>query len=447
MDEFQTRRNKLAAQLQNDSIMLLPSAKLQYRNDDVEYPFRQNSDFYYLTGFTEPEAVMVLTKDHKGTVSFVLFNQAHDPVFEVWHGKRAGQEGAKETFKADQSFDINNIDHELPNLFINKQIVYYPLAEHKEFDLKVLQWLNLARQLYYSKARSYYRNAGSDAQLRGVPGTFIDVLPMISELRVIKSAQEIANMRKAAEISAAGHLLLIQTRKPGQLEYQLEAKFNAFCLDAGCRGVAYNTIVASGNNSCTLHYTVNDQVLKSGDLVLVDAGGEYNYYAADITRTFPVSGKFSVEQRQIYNIVLEAQLAGIDQVKPGNRLDKVQTVIIEIIVRGLVQLGILNGDIKQLIKDHEYNKFYMHSSGHWLGLDVHDSGKYKINNEYRKFEPGMVVTVEPGIYIANTLTGVDSKWLGIGVRIEDDVLVTSNGHEVLSKNAPKTIDEIESAAV
>jgi len=278
------------------------------------------------------------------------------------------------------------------------------------------------------------------------PNTLIDLLPILYELRLIKSAQEIEFMRKAATISAAGHTKLMQNCQAEQFEYQLEAMFNEHCLQAGCRGLAYGSIVASGNNGCTLHYTANDQRLKKGDLVLVDAGGEYNYYAADITRTFPVGGKFSPEQRQIYDLVLQAQLAGIERVRPGNIWSQVDEVVIKIIVAGLLDLGILSGKPQDIITNKEYKKFYMHGSGHWLGLDVHDVGQYKLKGEWRKFEPGMVLTVEPGIYISQD-SGAEKKWLGIGVRIEDDVLVTETGNDVLSKDAPKQIDEIERAAV
>ncbi len=431
MGEHVIRRSKLVAQMRNDSIAILRGASIKIRNHDADHQFRQDSDFYYLTGFNEPNAVLALCKDDKGKSLYVLFNQPNDPVAEVWTGKRVGLDGACQVYKADKSYDIANIDDIMPNLFVNKQIVYYPLGIDEQFDQSVFKWLKKSK----SKSAAF------------IPDTLTDILPFIHEMRLFKSDQEIEFMRKAAFISAHAHVDLMRACKAGLLEYQLEAVFNAKCLDAGCRGLAYNSIVASGNNSCTLHYTANDQTLIAGDLVLVDAGGEYNNYASDITRTFPVNGKFTEPQRQIYNLVLEAQLAGIEQVKPGNTWDRVQTVIVEIIVKGLIKLGILIGDYNQLIKDNEYKKFYMHSSGHWLGLDVHDAGKYKINNRWRKFEPGMVLTVEPGIYISNNMSLVESKWLGIGVRIEDDILVTRRGNEVLSSAAPKRIEEIERASV
>lgn len=439
MDEYLARRNKVAAQMRSDSIAILPGADTQSRNSDSEYPFRQNSDFYYLTNFSEPCALMALCKDDKGTVSFVLFNQPRNPDAEVWTGKRAGQVGACETFKADASYDIDTIDDVMPRLFANKQVVYYPLGSDTTFDLKVLKWLQ------DSKRRFLNKNSTETPSVSFIPDSLVDVLPFIHELRLYKSDMEISYMQKAAQISAAAHLQLMQQCRAGQFEYQLEAIFNAHCLQSGCRSLAYNSIVAGGDNSCTLHYVANDNLLRDGDLVLVDAGGEYNNYASDITRTFPVNGKFSDEQKQIYNIVLDAQLAGIAQIKPGNTLNKVQEVIVEIIVNGLLKLGILKGDPKQLIKDQAYRRYYMHSSGHWLGLDTHDVGKYKIKGQWRKFQPGMVLTVEPGIYISNNFKEVDPKWHGIGVRIEDDILVTKKGHEVLSCGAPKQIEEIERA--
>lgn len=432
MQEFITRRSKLAAQLLNNSVTILFGAQLQTRNGDVEYPFRQDSDFYYLSGFAEPAAVMVLCKNEQGKVTYIIFNQPNDPEAEIWNGKRAGQAGACKDYLADKAYDIAKLDAELPLLLANQQVIYFSIGAKTEADQQVSKWLNAAKR---------------NRETTRVPDTIIDLKPILYELRLFKSTQEIEYMRQAAQISASGHLKLMQNCQAGLLEYQLEAIFNAHCLQHGCRGLAYSSIVAGGNNSCTLHYIANDQMLRAGDLVLVDAGGEYNYYAADITRTFPVNGKFSPEQKLIYNLVLQAQLAGIEQVKPGNTWDRVQETMVQIIVAGLVELKILTGDVKQLIKDNAYKKFYMHSSGHWLGMDVHDVGKYKLQGKWRKFEPGMVLTVEPGIYIANTLSGIDKKWFGIGIRIEDDVLVTKDGNEVLSVSAPKQIAEIESAAI
>ncbi len=433
MDEYATRREKLAEHLANNSVAIILSAKIQYRSGDTEYPFRQNSDFYYLTGFDEPSAVMMLCKDGKGETSYILFNKANNPTMEIWIGKCAGQEEAVKKYGANEAFEIGEIDSLLPQRLLHKSTIYYGLGVDKELDQKIARWLHSAKKL-----------AGKEA---ATPDNLANLLPILHELRLFKSPTEIEYMRKAAQISAEAHLKLMQVCESGQMEYQLAAVFNEYCQQAGCSDLAYNTIVGGGNNACTLHYTANNQMLRDGDLVLVDAGGSYNYYAADITRTFPVNGKFTTAQRHIYSLVLKAQLAGIEQVSPGNTWDQVQEVMVEIIVLGLIELGILMGDSKQLIRDKEYERFYMHSSGHWLGMDVHDVGKYRVNGKWRKFEPGMVLTVEPGIYISNTSSGVDDKWLGIGVRIEDDVLVTKRGNEVLSSYAIKQIEEIERAAL
>jgi len=439
MEEFSKRRAALANQLQNNSVSILFSAQLQIRNGDAEYPFRQQSDFYYLSGFPEPEAVLVLSKDDKGDLLFILFNRTHDLEAEVWTGKRVGQEGACKEYNADESHDIQQIDNIMPQILANKAIIYQVMGRCTEQDQKIQIWLETAKKRLATKQRSELNKIVS------APDTIIDLAPIIHEMRLFKSIEEINNMRKAAEISAQAHLKLMQQCKPGLFEYQLEAIFNAHCLDQGCRGLAYNSIVAGGNNSCTLHYTSNDQKLMVGDLVLVDAGGEYNNYAADITRTYPINGKFTQEQKQIYNLVLQAQLAGIEQVRPGNLWDSVQNIMLEIIVKGLVELDIMRGKVKDLIHEQAYKQFYMHSSGHWLGMDVHDVGRYKTQGNWRPFEPGMVLTVEPGIYISKYNSKVDPKWHGIGVRIEDDILVTNDGHEVLSASAPKKVAEIESA--
>jgi len=433
MEEFTGRRAKLAAKMCNDSVALLFGSQTQIRNGDVEFSFRQNSNLYYLTGFCEPEVLMVLSKDSAGKVKYILMNRASDPEAEVWNGKRAGQKGALDRYSADEAYDIAELNNIMPKLLANKKVIYYPIASNKEVDQQVTQWLQELKLKIHKSGTM-------------VPDTLIDILPLLYEMRLFKSKQEIEYMRKAATVSAAAHLKLMQTCKTVKYEYQLEATFNEHCLQAGCRGLAYNSIVASGNNACTLHYTENDQPIKNGDLVLVDAGAEYNYYASDITRTFPVNGKFNSAQRQIYELVLKAQLAGIEQVRPGNTWANIDKAILDILVSGLVELNILTGDVQQLINDKAYRKFYMHGSGHWLGLDVHDVGQYKINGDWRKFEPGMVLTIEPGIYIDQN-SGVAEKWLGIGVRIEDDVLVTDSGNDVLSKDAPKQVDEIERAVL
>ncbi len=437
MEQFLARRKRLAERLQNNSVVILPANKPKLRTSSAHYPFRQNNDFFYLTGYKEADAVMVFSKDHTGNIKYVLFNKTKDPIVEIWDGKIIGQDEACKVYLADEAYPLNVIDAELPKYLVGKETLYYPIGLDQDFDLNILEWINSAKKNAPSKG---YKSAAVTPSLQ-------DILPLVHELRVLKDPEEIAAMRKAALISAQAHLKLMQVVKPGLMEYQLEAVFNEYCLSAGCRDSAYQAIVAGGNNACTLHYVLNDQQLKAGDLVLVDAGGEYEYYAADITRTFPVSGKFTDAQRQIYTLVLAAQTAGIEQVKPGNTFESIQDVMVEIIVTGLVELGIMHGTVKDLIAKGAYKKFYMHSSGHWLGLDVHDPGLYRVDNHSRKLQPGMVLTVEPGIYISNTFQDIDSQWLGIGVRIEDDILVTAQGHEVLSSAAPKTIAEIESARI
>lgn len=415
-NEYIARRKKLSGLLPAASIVLLPGAKIQYRNADAEYPFRQNSDFYYLTGFSEPDAFLVIRKDGDNKLKYILFNLPHDPEAEIWSGKRIGQDEACKTYAADEAYVVDQMQPVVSKLLQDMQHIYCP----KDFDLSA--WDN-------------------------IPESVVNVLPLIHEMRLIKSAIEISELRKAAQISAQAHNQLLQACHPGVFEYQLEAMFTGYCMQEGCRALAYTPIVASGNNACTLHYVENTKKIADKELVLIDAGGEFNNYAADITRTIPANGKFSVEQRAIYELVLAAQLRGIEQVKPGNTWNKVQEGMLQVIVQGLVELGIMQGEVDQLIKDKAYRKFYMHSSGHWLGLDVHDAGTYQIEEKWRKFVPGMVLTVEPGIYISKGCDGVAEKWHGIGVRIEDDILVTDGGNEVLSQDAIKQVIDIENAAV
>lgn len=435
MQEFQQRREKLAQKMQPNSIALLSGAKLVSRTSSSYYPFRQDNDFYYLSGFIEADAKLAICKDDHNTIKYILFSTSNDPNLEIWDGKKIGQDDACNIYLANEAFDVAKIDEIIPKLLLDKKIIYYPIGIDEGFDSQIVDWIKLSKKL------------GRNAKINFASPLLEDLSTLIHELRVIKSPYEIDLMRKAAQISAAAHHKLMQNVKPKLYEYQLEAMFVGHCMDVGARSQAYNPIVASGNNACTLHYVANDQKLRDGDLVLVDAGGEYEYYASDITRTFPVNGKFNTQQKQIYSLVLAAQLQGIAQIKPGNTFDSIQQAMLEVMVAGLVELGLLKGDVKQLIADSAYTKYYMHSSGHWLGLDVHDPGLYRINSKSRILEAGMVLTVEPGIYIAKTLTGIDPKWLGIGVRIEDDILVTETGYEILSSGAPKTIEEIESATV
>jgi Xaa-Pro aminopeptidase len=445
LEEIKRRRDRIFDEMPSSSIAILPGAGTQWRNGDAEYPFRQESHFYYLTGFCEPDAVLLLSKSEKGEGETILFCKASNPEEEAWTGPRLGLKGAREYLGLDKSFDITELEERMPELIANRSHFLYTLAQDEKFDKKMMRWVR--------KVRSKNRKGVS------TPKVWIDLKSMIDQLRLRKSTYEIELMQEAASISAKAHLELMKKCKPGIWEYQLETEFLYYCANQGVNTLAYNTIVGGGENACVLHYTQNDQQLKEGDLVLIDAGCEYQYYAADITRTFPVSGRFSEKQRAIYELVLKAQVAAIELIRPGVYWDALQTVIVKIITQGLMDLGLLKGKLKEELKEEyktdpngilktlldqkAYERFYMHSSGHWLGLDVHDTGEYKVNGQWIALEPGMVLTVEPGIYIRANQADIDKSWWGIGVRIEDDVLVTETGYQVLSREVPKTVEEIE----
>ena len=426
--EFARRRKELMALMEDNSIAILPSAERVGRNGDVDHQFRQHSDFHYLTGFDEPESVFVMVPGREHG-ECLLFCRERDFRKEQWHGKITGPERVIQMYGIDDAFPITDIDDILPGLIEGKSKLYYALGSHREFDSRIINWVNGIRSNPQTGTRP--------------PGEFIQLEHHLHELRLFKSKQEIAVMKRAAAITARGHQRLMERLAPGVYEYQLEAELQHTFMTDGARSTAYPSIVGSGNNGCILHYIQNDDQVKEGDLVLVDAGCEYEYYASDVTRTFPVSGKFSDAQKDIYNIVLAAQEAAIATIKPGNHWNQPHEAAVEIITRGLVDLKLLQGDVIELIASEAYKKFYMHRTGHWLGLDVHDVGEYKIDDTWRVFEPGMVTTVEPGIYIHDELQDVAAKYRGIGIRIEDDVLVTKNGNDVLTKAIPKTIEEIE----
>lgn len=429
LKEYAARRSRIIENMPPKSIAILPAGSHKYRNADAEYPFRQESNFYYLTGFSEPKSLLVLLKKSASETQFILFCQSNNPELEIWTGKKVGLDGALEQFGADKAYLFDDLDRIMPVLLENTNEIFYSLGCHSDWDERVTDWLNSVR---------VQKKQGVEA-----PGVFKDLSCFIHEARLFKSPDEIKLMKKVSEISANAHVALIKACKPNMMEYELEALFLYECVRQGCRSMAYSSIVGGGKNACTLHYGANNMVLNSGDLVLVDAGGEHQNYAADITRTFPVNGKFTEEQKLLYQLVLKAQLAAIDLVRSGTRWNVLQETVVTVFVQGLVALGILKGDVKTLITENAYRKFYMHGSGHWLGLDVHDAGEYKLEAQYRTLKPGMVLTVEPGIYIADGEPSVDKRWWGIGIRIEDDVLVTENGHEVLTKSAPKTVEEIE----
>ncbi|WP_455232640.1 Xaa-Pro aminopeptidase [Geopseudomonas aromaticivorans] len=426
--EYARRRQALMQQMEPGSIALLPAAPVQIRNRDVEQAYRQDSDFQYLTGFPEPEAVLALIPG-RAEGEYVLFCRERNPERELWEGLRAGQEGALRSYGADQAFAIGAIDEVLPGLIEGLSRVYYAMGVSPEFDRELVGWINGVR----SKARH-----GAT-----VPTEFVALDHRLHEMRLVKSAGEVAVMRAAAEISARAHVRAMQASRAGLYEYHLEAELDYEFRKGGAKLPAYGSIVAAGRNACILHYRENDDVLKDGDLVLIDAACEIDCYASDITRTFPVSGTFSAEQKAIYELVLRAQEAAFGEIAPGKHWNQAHEATLRVITAGLVELGLLAGEVDELIEGEAYKPFYMHRAGHWLGMDVHDVGDYKIGGAWRELAPGMCMTVEPGIYIAPDNHAVEARWRGIGVRIEDDVVVTETGCEILTSGVPKTVAEIE----
>lgn len=426
--EFAQRRQAVLDNMDVGDLAILPAAHEQYRNNDATYPFRQNSDFYYLTGFPEPEAIALLYKESADASFFVLFNRDKDLEHEIWSGPRVGQDAAISEYRADKAYSINELDQQMPEIISNVRRIYYTLGRCQALDKRLLKWINIVR----AKVRT-----GVNA-----PRQFLDLDPLIHNLRLFKSADELKLMRTAAEISAQAHNAAMQAAKPGIYEYQLEAVLQQYFLNNACRAMAYEAIVAAGANACVLHYTANTAQIAADDLILIDAGAEYQTYAADITRTFPANGKFTTVQAEIYDLVLQSQLAGINEAKAGRPWNAMQNIIIKTLTEGLVALGILQGDVEELMAEKAYHQFYMHNSGHWLGMDVHDVGAYKTKiGKWRDLEPGMVLTVEPGLYIRPSESVPEHYW-NIGVRIEDDVLITTGEPDILSKDVPKTRDDI-----
>ncbi len=428
LSDYAERRATLLKQLAPNSIALFFAAPEIHLSADREATYCPDPDFYYLSGFKEPNAVLVFIP-HRPEGEFVMFCQTRDPAAEQWVGRRSGIEGAVAVYGATQAFPIESLAQQLPELLTNRQKIYYAFGSKPAIDAQILTNVQQLRR----KVR-----AGIEA-----PIEIINVESIVHEMRLIKSANEIAILHQAASISAQAHIRAMQVCQPGMNEYQLRAELDYTFLRNGCSGPAYGSIVGGGDNACILHYTENNRVLNDGDLVLIDAGGELHGYASDITRTFPINGRFSDEQKAIYDLVLKAQLAVIDMIKPGLIWNTMQDKIVEIFIEGLVELGILTGNIANLIQAQAHLPFYMHKSGHWLGLDTHDVGQYRLDNQWRPLQANMVLTVEPGLYISANTPHVDPKWYGIGVRIEDDVVVTKTGCLVLSADAPKTIDAIE----
>ncbi len=412
----------------DDGVAVFASAPVFTRNNDVEHEYRQDSDLFYLTGFAEPGTVLVLdAKDKKST----MFVRPRDPERETWDGPRAGVDGVKEHFGADEAFTIDKVAEELPKLFQNKKRLYYRLGLNRQMDDKILEGIDRAR----ARAKLGY----------SWPVEIVDPGTILHEMRLFKNNEDLSTMRKAADITAEAHLRAMKAAKPGMHEFQVEAMLLETFRMHGSERPAYGSIVGSGNNATILHYRLNNRKMEDGDLLLIDAGCEYDYYASDVTRTFPINGKFSKEQQAIYELVLDAQEAGIDKTRKGSSLEQIHATCVDVITRGLVKLGLLTGDVEQLIKDEAYKPFFMHKTSHWLGMDVHDVGNYYVGGKARALEPGMVLTVEPGIYISKDYDKVAPEWRGIGVRIEDDILVTEGDPDNLTRSIPKKVSELTSA--
>lgn len=424
--ELLKRRKTLMRMVGNDGVAIIPSAKSIPRNRDVHYTFRQDSDFLYLTGFNEPDALALLLPGHADG-QYILFCRDRNPEQEVWDGRRTGQEGAQEIYLADRAFSISQLEELLPKLLSDRERIFYPMGRDVNFDRKVINWVNQSR--------------GSSRNSKHIPHELLSLDYFLHDMRLYKSRSELSLMRQAAKAAIAGHLRAIQTCKPGMYEYEVEAEIVYEFRKAGCVK-AYPCIVGGGENGCILHYIENNHILNDGDLLLIDAGAEYQGYASDITRTFPINGSFSKVQREVYELVLEAQSAAIKKVQPGNHWNDPHNEAVKVLTKGLVSLGLLKGRPAKLIKDEEYRKFYMHRTGHWLGLDVHDVGDYRFDEEWRLLEPGMTLTVEPGLYITKA-RGVSKRFWNIGIRIEDDVLVTKDGNKVLTEKLTRDPDEIE----
>ncbi len=425
-EEFARRRKQMMGMVGKGGIAILPAAPVRKRSRDVEYRYRQDSDFYYLTGFAEPDAVAALVPG-RDSGEYVLFCRERDKERELWDGSRAGPDGAIADYGADDAFPIDDIDEILPGIIESCTRVYYTMGVYVDFDTRIGEWINSLRS----------------REAKGVhtPQEFVALDHLLHDMRLYKSRAEVSAMRKAAKVAVRAHERAMRAVRPGLFEYEIEAEFRHE-FRRNNAWVSYSPIVGSGVNACTLHYVDNSRRLEDGDLLLIDAGCELDYYASDITRTLPVSGRFTPAQRAVYDIVLEAQLAAIDKTRRGNHWNEPHDAAVKVITRGLKKLGLLDGTLPRLIKDEAYRRFFMHRTGHWIGMDVHDVGDYKVGDQWRELEPGMVTTVEPGIYIAPQ-RGVPKRFHNIGIRIEDDVLVTAKGPDVLSKGLIKDPDAIE----
>ena len=427
-NNFSERRSNLAHKVLDDSAIIIASASVKSRISDTDYAYRQDSNFYYLSGYEEPESLILIRPNHDNE-KFIIFCRDRDPLREQWDGFRTGQEGAISEYGADASYSINSVDQLMPELLKGSKNIYFSMSSPCGIDSKINHWIEDIRK---------NMRAGAEP-----PENLLSLDSILHEMRLIKEDDELDIMKYAADITTEAHIRAMQAVTPGMFEYQLEAEYLYAFNKNGARSPAYNSIVGGGNNSCILHYVENNAELMDGDLVLVDAGCEYQYYASDVTRTFPVNGKFSPEQKEIYTIVLEAHKQSIEQAQPGNKWNLMHEKSVEVLVEGLLSLGLLNGSKEENIEKGLYSKFYMHRIGHWLGMDVHDVGAYKKDGDWRELENGMVMTIEPGIYILDSLEDVDDKWKGIGVRIEDNIVINDSGNEFLTPDVPRTIEEVE----
>ena len=425
-NRYSERRNKLGSMLPKNSAVVIAGASTQYRNADSSHAFRQDSNFWYLSGFNEAESTLVLLVNEKNNVQSIAFVPEKDELKEIWDGYRAGPEGAMKDHGFDLAFNNTEIDHRLPDLLAGHNQVFYPVGKSKTLDADIIEWIKSA------KSKDRHSSAIDIA----------DASSKVGNQRLIKDEDEIKIMKKACQISAEAHVEAMKFVKPGMTEQEMEAFYQYEFSKRGGRFSAYTPIVAGGENACVLHYVENSKPLKDGELLLVDAGCEFELYASDITRTFPINGKFTAPQLAIYEVVLEAQAKSIEAISTNNNVMEAQTISEKVITQGLIDLGILQGSMEELHAAGAFKDFYMHKIGHWLGIDVHDAGDYMEDGDFMKFKPGMVTTVEPGIYISSS-SNVDDKWKGIGIRIEDDILVTADGNENLTAFVPSNPREIE----
>ena len=424
---FRSQLQEFMRRMDQKSVAIIPGAREATRSNDTQYRFRQDSDFYYLTGFEEPDSIAVIApgREHK----YTLFVRPRDPEQEIWVGHRAGVEGAKSDFGADESFPIAEFPEKLEDILDGAEKLYYRLGVNADLDNTIIRQIAQMRAMNRKPIHP--------------PRTIIDSATIVHEMRVFKSPEEIELMQKAADIAAEAHVEAMKAVRPGMKEYEVEALIEQIFRRHGAAGPSYTSIVGAGANATVLHYINNDGELKDGELLLVDAGAEYKGYASDITRTFPINGRYSKAQREIYDLVLETQMSCVEMVRPGVTHDELKSHSVEMLTEGMVKLGLLKGKPADLIEEEKYKQFYMHGLGHLLGIDVHDVGIYYYDKQSRALEPGTVMTVEPGIYVAPDTKDIPEQYLGIGVRIEDDVLCTSNGPRVLTTKVPKQADEIE----